>query len=41
MEGDEYHTATAKTLKEDEKLLRAGVEYGTERDRIKICGKRE
>jgi hypothetical protein len=35
-ESDEYHTATAKTLKEDEDLLKAGFEYVTERDEVKI-----
>ena len=40
-EGDEYHTATAKTLKEDEELLKAGFEYVTERDGIKIYRKRK
>jgi hypothetical protein len=29
-EGDEYHTATAKSLQEDEELLKAGFEYVTE-----------
>ena len=38
-EGDEYHTATAKTLKEDEGLLKAGFEYVTERDEVKIYRK--
>jgi integrase len=40
-EGDEYHTATAKTLKEDEDLLKAGFEYVTERDEVKIYRKRK
>jgi len=40
-EGDEYHTATAKSLKEDEDLLKAGFEYVTERDGIKIYRKRK
>ena len=40
-EGDEYHTATSKSLKEDEELLKAGFEYVTERDEIKIYRKRK
>ena len=40
-EGDEFHTATAKTLKEDEDLLNAGFEYVTERDGVKIYRKRK
>ncbi len=40
-EGDEYHTATVKTIKEDEELLKAGFEYVTERDGIKIYRKRK
>lgn len=40
-EGDEYHTATSKSLKEDEELLKAGFEYVTERDGIKIYRKRK
>jgi integrase len=40
-EGDEFHTATAKTLKEDEELLKAGFEYVTERDDVKIYRKRK
>jgi hypothetical protein len=40
-EGDEYHTATAKSLKEDEELLKAGFEYVTERDGVKIYRKRK
>ena len=40
-EGDEYHTATAKTIKEDEELLKTGFEYVTERDRVKIYRKRK
>jgi integrase len=35
-EGDEYHTATSKSLKEDEELLKAGFEYVTEREGVKI-----
>ena len=30
VESDEYHTATSKSLKEDEELLKAGFEYVTE-----------
>jgi hypothetical protein len=40
-ESDEYHTATSKSLKEDENLLKAGFEYVTERDGIKIYRKRK
>jgi integrase len=40
-EGDDYHTATARTLKEDEDLLNAGFEYVTERDGVKIYRKRK
>ena len=38
---DEYHTATSKSLKQDEDLLKAGFEYVTERDGIKIFRKRK
>jgi hypothetical protein len=34
-------TATAKTLKEDEDLLKAGFEYVTERYEVKIYHKRK
>ena len=37
----EYHTATSKSLKEDEELLKAGFEYVTERDGVKIYRKRK
>jgi len=40
-ESDEYHTATSKSLKEDEDLLEAGFEYVTERDGVKIYRKRK
>jgi hypothetical protein len=40
-EGDEHHTATSKSLKEDEDLLKAGFEYVTERDGVKIYRKRK
>jgi len=40
-EGDEYHTATSKSLKEDEELLKAGFEYVTEREGVKIYKKRK
>ena len=40
-EGDEYHTATAKTIKEHEELLKAGFDYVTERDGVKIYRKRK
>lgn len=38
-ESDDYHTATSKSLKKDEELLKAGFEYVTERDGIKIYRK--
>jgi hypothetical protein len=34
-DGGEHRTATSKSLKEDEGLLKAGFEYVTERDGIK------
>ena len=40
-ESDEYHTATSKSLKEDEDLLKAGFEYVTERDGVKEWRKRK
>ena len=40
-DGDEYHTATSKSLKEDEGLLKAGFEYVTEREGTKIYSKRK
>lgn len=40
-ESDEYHTAISKSLKRDEELLKAGFEYVTERDEIKIYRKRK
>ncbi len=40
-ESNEYHTATSKSLKQDEELLKAGFEYVTERDGIKIFRKRK
>jgi integrase len=40
-ESDEYHTATSKSLKQDEELLKAGFEYVTERADIKIYRKRK
>ena len=40
-EGDEYHTATSKSLEKDEELLKAGFEYVTERNGIKIFRKRK
>jgi hypothetical protein len=40
-EGDEYRVAVAKTLKENEKLLKAGFEYVTDRDGVKIYRKRK
>jgi integrase len=40
-ESDEYHTATSKSLKRDEELLKAGFEYVTEREGIKLYRKRK
>lgn len=40
-EGDEYNVAAAKTLKEDEELLKSRFDYVTDRDRIKIYRKRK
>lgn len=40
-EGDEYHTAVAKTLKKDQELLEASFKYVTERDGTKIYRKRK
>jgi len=40
-EGDDYHVRTAKSLKEDEELLKAGFEYVTERNDVKIYRKRK
>jgi integrase len=40
-EGDEYRVAVAKTLKEDEELLKAGFEYVIDRDGVKIYRKRK
>jgi len=40
-ESDVYHTATSKSLKQDEELLKAGFEYVTERNEIKIFRKRK
>jgi len=40
-EGDELHTATASILKEDEDLLKAGFDYVTDRDGVKIYRKRK
>jgi len=40
-EANEYHTATSKSLKRDEELLKAGFEYVTDRDEIKIYRKRK
>jgi len=40
-EGDEYHVAVAKTLKEDEELFKSGFEYVTDRDGVKIYRKRK
>jgi len=40
-EDDEYNIGVAKTLKEDEELLKAGFEYVTDRDGVKIYRKRK
>ena len=40
-ESSEYHTATSKSLKRDEELLKAGFEYVTDREGIKIYRKRK
>ena len=40
-ESDGYDTATSKSLKDDEDLLKAGFEYVTERDGVKIYCKRK
>ena len=40
-EGDEYQTATSKSIKEDEELLKAGFEYVTERDKVEVYRKRK
>ena len=40
-EGDDYHTATSKSIYEDEELLKSGFDYVTERDGIKIYRKRK
>jgi len=40
-ESVEYHVKTAKNVKEDEELLKAGFEYVTERDGIKLYRKRK
>ncbi len=40
-EGDEYHTATSKSIEEDEEILKAGFEYVTEREGVKIFRKQK
>ncbi len=40
-EGDEYHVKTSASASEDEELLKAGFEYVTERDGIKMYRKRK
>ena len=40
-EGDDFITKTSKSIEEDEELLKAGFEYVTERDGIKIYRKRK
>jgi len=36
-ENDDYHCKTAKTLKEDQELIEAGIEFVTEQDGMKMC----
>ena len=40
-ESDDYHVKTVQSLKEDEELISAGLEYVTERDGVKIYRKRK
>jgi len=40
-EGDDFITKTSKSIEEDEKLLRSGFEYVTEREGVKIFRKRK
>jgi integrase len=41
IEGDEYHSAAAKTLQEAQKLMEQGFEYVTEMDSVKLFRKRK
>ena len=38
-ESNQWRTATSKSLKQDEELIKAGFEHVTERDRVKIFKK--
>ena len=38
-ESDDYHVKTAKTIKEDQELVKTGFEYVTERNEVKIYRK--
>jgi hypothetical protein len=40
-EDDDFITKTSKSIEEDEELLKAGFEYVTERDGVKIYRKRK
>jgi hypothetical protein len=40
-ESGDFFTTTSKSLKRDEELVKAGFEYVTERDKIKIFRKRK
>jgi integrase len=41
IEGDEYHSAAAKTLQEAQNLIEQGFEYVTEMDSVKLFRKRK
>jgi hypothetical protein len=41
LESDEFHVRVAKTLEEDKELIKAGFEYVTERDGVKVYRKRK
>jgi len=40
-ESDEFHSATAKTVKEAQKLIEAGFEYVCEFDGVRLFRKRK
>jgi len=40
-ESDEFHSATAKTVQEAQKLIEAGFEYVCEFDEVKVFRKRK
>jgi len=40
-ESDEFHSATAKTVQEAQKLIEAGFEYVCEFDEIRVFRKRK